>query len=63
MQLDFEFESGNNEKYEVNSIWHNAVYAKKSTISQLPGFYYLVLCKSYPEEKNIWKPTLAIQYF
>ena len=42
-QLDFEFEAGNNEKYEVDSIQDNAVYAKESTIDQLPELYYLVL--------------------
>ena len=30
MQLDFEFETGNNKKYEVDGIWDSAVYAKDS---------------------------------
>lgn len=33
----------NNTKYQVNNIWNNAVYTKKSIISYLPKFYYLML--------------------
>ena len=29
-QLDFEFEAGNNKKYEVDDIWNSAVYTKES---------------------------------
>ena len=61
-QLDFEFEVGDNKEYEVNSIWDSAVYAKESTTGQLPGLYYLVLQKGYPEEENTWEPTSAIQH-
>ena len=42
-QLDFEFEAGNNEEYKIDGIQVSTVYAKKSTISQLLRFYYLVL--------------------
>ena len=30
MQLDLEFEAGNNEEYKVDSIWDSVVYAKES---------------------------------
>ena len=30
MQLDFKFEADNNEKYKVDGIENNAVYAMKS---------------------------------
>ena len=43
MQLDFEFEAGNNKGYEVDGIWDSTVYAKESVTRQLPGLYYLVL--------------------
>ena len=33
MQLDFEFETGNNEKYKVDSIWDSAIFAKKLMIN------------------------------
>ena len=36
-----EFEPGDNNKYEVEVIWDNAVYAKKAD-RHLPGLYYLV---------------------
>ena len=52
MQLDFEFETGNNEEYEVDGIQDRAVYAKKSTIRQLPELFDLVLWKSYLKEEN-----------
>ena len=41
-QLDFKFEAGNDEEYKVDGIQDSAVYAKKSTTSQLPKLYYLV---------------------
>ena len=50
-QLNFEFEAGNNKEYEVDGIRDSAVYARESA-GQLPGLYYLVLWKGYPEEKN-----------
>ena len=59
MQLDFEFGAGNNKKYEVDSIWNSAVYARKST-KQMAGLYYLVSWKSYPEEENTWEPVSAV---
>ena len=64
MKLDFEFEAGDNKdkEYEVNGIWDSAVYAKESATGQLPGLYYLVLWKSYPEEENTWESALAIQH-
>lgn len=60
-QLKFEADD-KGKKYEVERIWDNAVYAKKLG-SHLPGFYYLVLWKVYPEEENTWEPALAMQYF
>ena len=32
MQLDFEFETGNNEEYKVDGIWDSAIHTKKSII-------------------------------
>ena len=61
-QLDFKFEASNDEKYKIDNSWDSVVYAKDLTIGQLPELYYQVLWKSYSEEKNIWKPALAIQH-
>ena len=46
-----EFDTNNNKEYEVEAIKDNAVYAKE-TEGQLPGLYYLVSWKEYPEEES-----------
>ena len=56
-----EFEPGNNKEYEVEAIRENIVYAKEAD-RHLPGLYYLVSWKRYPEEENIWEPASAVQY-
>ena len=60
-QLNFEFKTGNNKEYKVEDIWDSAVYARESA-KQLPGLYYLILWKDYPEEENTWEPVSAIQH-
>ena len=62
-QLDFEIEIGNNNKYKVDGIWNNAIYARELAIEQLPRLYYLVLLKGYSEDGNTWGPASAIQHF
>ena len=48
-----EFEaSSDEEEYEVEGIRDSAVYAKESATGHLPGLYYLVSWKGYPEEEN-----------
>ena len=61
-QLDFEFEAGDDKEYKVDGIRDSAVYAKESATGQLPGLYYLVTWKGYPEKENTWEPTSAIQH-
>ena len=46
-----EFDAGNNKKYEVEAIIDNAVYAKEAE-RYLPGLYYLISWKGYPEEES-----------
>ena len=41
----------NSKEYKVEAIRDSAVYAKKLE-GHLPGLYYLVACKGYPEEEN-----------
>ena len=60
-QLNFQFEACNNKEYKVEGIWDSEVYARESA-RQLPEPYYLVLSKSYLEEKNTWEPTLVIKH-
>ena len=49
---ELELEAGNSEEYKVEAIWDSAVYANESESGQLPGIYYLIAWKGYPEEKN-----------
>ena len=48
------FDAGDNEsrEYEVEAIWDSTLYARESESGYLPGLYYLVLWKGYPEEEN-----------
>ena len=48
---ELEFEAGDSAEYKVEAIWDSAAYARESE-GHLPGFYYLVAWKGYPEEKN-----------
>ena len=59
--MQLEFEAGDNKEYKVDGIWDSVVYAKES-VGQLPGLYYLVSRKGYPEEENTWEPASAIQH-
>ena len=47
-----EFKPGNDKEYEVEAIRDSAVYAKEAD-GHLPGLYYLVTWKGYPEKENI----------
>lgn len=58
--FQLELDESNSEEYKVEAIWDSGVYAKESDSGHLSGFYYLVLWKSYPEEENIWEPTLMV---
>ncbi len=58
-EKDLEFGAGDDKEYEVKTIIDNAVYGQQAN-DQIPGLYYLVLWKGYPEEKNIWEPLLAV---
>ncbi len=60
-KLEFEGDDGDGEEYEVQAICDSAVYARESE-GHLPGLYYLVSCKSYPEEKNTGEPASVIQH-
>ena len=56
-----ELDAGDNsEEYEVEAIRDSAVYAEESESGQLPGLYYLVAWKRYPEEENTWEPSSAV---
>ena len=49
-------------EYEVEAIRDSAVYARESESGHLPGLYYLVSWKGYPEEENTWEPYSAVQH-
>ena len=46
----------------MEGIRNSAVYARESETGYLPGLYYLVSWKGYPEDKSTWKPALVVQY-
>ena len=56
-----EFEPSDDKKYEVEAIQDSLVYAKE-TDGHLPGLYYLVAWKGYPEEESTWEPSLAVMH-
>ena len=58
-----ESDAGNSEEYEVETIRESAVYARELESGQLPGLYYLVSWKRYPQEENTWEPASAVQHF
>lgn len=60
-QLKFEA-NDKDKKYEIEGIQNSVVYIKELCGGYIPELYYLVLWKSYPKEKNIWKPVLTMQH-
>ena len=60
-QLEFE-DNGEGKEYEVEAICDSTVYVKELKSGQLPGLYYLIFWKDFPEEENTWESASAIQY-
>ena len=46
-----EFDAGNNKEYKVKAMKNSIIFAKEAE-KHLPGLYYLVFWKSYPEKEN-----------
>ena len=59
--IELEFEASNSTEYEVKTIRDSGVYANKAK-SYLPGLYYLVSWKKYPEKENTWKLSSVVQH-
>ena len=55
-----EFEPNNDKEYKIEAIWNSTVYARESKSGHLPGLYYLVSWKKYPEKENTWEPASAV---
>ena len=49
-------------EYKVEAIQDSTVYARELESGHLPGLYYLVSWKRYPEEENTWEPASVVQY-
>ncbi len=58
-EKELEFEAGGNKEYEVEAIINSVVYGQQAN-NQMPGLYYLVLWKNYPEEENTWEPSSVV---
>ena len=58
---ELKFDASNNKEYEVEAIKDSAVYAKEAE-GHLPGLYYLVSWKGYPEEESTWEPSSAVMH-
>lgn len=58
-RLEFGKSNGDSKKFKVKAICDSGVYARE-TGGHLPGLYYLVSWKGYPEEENTWEPESAI---
>ncbi len=57
-----EFENdGNSKKYKLKAIHNRAIYVRESK-GYLPGLYYFVFWKNFPEEKNAWELVLTVLY-
>ena len=59
MELDAGDENG---EYKVEAIRDSEVYARESESGYLPGLYYLVSWKGYPEEENTWEPASMVKH-
>ena len=59
VELDAGDENG---EYEVEAIRNSEIYARESESGHLPGLYYLVSWKGYPEERNTWEPASVVQH-
>ncbi len=61
METAIELDKSDSEEYKIEAICNSAVYTKESDNGPyLPGLYYWVLWKSYPEEENTWQPALPV---
>ena len=48
LEKELEFKTGGNKEYKIKIIINNVVYSQEKN-NQMPGFYYLVSWKGYPE--------------
>ncbi len=61
-EKNIKFEAEDNMKYKVKAIINRVVYGQQANSNQMPGLYYLVLWKGYPEEENTWEPSSAVMH-
>ncbi len=60
-EKELKFKAGVNKEYDVKAIIYNKMYGSQANDNdQIPDLYYLVLWKSYLEEKNTQKLSSAV---
>ena len=63
LEKNWKFKTGGDQEYKAKAIIDNAIYKQQANNNQILGFYYLILWKCYPEEKNTWELLLAVIQF
>ena len=61
-EMDMKIKFGDNKEYKIKAIINSAIYSQQTNSNQMLSLYYLILQKSYLEEKNTWEPLSVVIY-
>lgn len=62
LDMELEFDIGEDKKYRVETIKNNAVFSNAVAEDQSSKLHFLLFWKSYLEKEDIWEPTLVVIY-